>query len=79
MIASCFAFAQIFQLKGYRQYEMHGNIVNLPTNLDLIQIILPRLPYDDSSILVFLKRKLEYKSICTTCYVCPKIMIKALQ
>jgi len=47
------AFAWIFQLKGYGQYEMHGNIVNVPTNLDLIQTILPWLLYYDSSIVVF--------------------------
>ncbi len=40
IIAPCLAFARIFQLKGYGQYIMHGSIVNVPTNLDLIQIIL---------------------------------------
>ncbi len=58
LIALHLAFAQIFQLKGYGQYGMHGSIVNVPTNLDLVQIILPRSPYDDGSILVFLKIKL---------------------
>jgi hypothetical protein len=41
LIAPHVAFAQIFQLKGYGQYELHGSIVNLPKNLDLVQIILP--------------------------------------
>jgi hypothetical protein len=76
LIALHLAFAQIFQLKGYGQYEMHGSIVNVPKNLDLVQIILPRLPYDDSSILVFLKRKLEYKSMYMLGYVHFNIMIK---
>jgi hypothetical protein len=48
-------FAQNFQLWGYGQYGMHGSIVNVPTNLNLIQNILPRLPYDDSSILFYFK------------------------
>ncbi len=51
LIAPRFAFAKIFQLKGYGQYGMH-------TNLDLVQSILLRLSDDDSSIVVFLKRKL---------------------
>jgi hypothetical protein len=44
--------------------------------LDLVQIILHRLLYDDSSIVVFLKRILEYKSIYMLDYVHPNIMMK---
>jgi hypothetical protein len=58
---------------------MHGNIVNVPTNFNLMQKILPRMPYDDSSIAEFLKRKLEYKSIYMLGYICPNIVMKALQ
>jgi hypothetical protein len=43
LIAPHLTFMQLFQLKGYRQYGMHGIIVNVPTNLDLVQTILPRL------------------------------------
>jgi hypothetical protein len=42
---------------------MQGGIVNVLTNLDLVQIILLQSPYDNKSIPIFLKRKLEYKSI----------------
>jgi hypothetical protein len=56
LIAPRLAFAQIFQVKGYRQYGMHGSIVNISTNLDLVQTILLRLSYKDSSIAVFLKK-----------------------
>jgi hypothetical protein len=59
LITPCFAFAQIFQVKWYKQYGMHGSIVNVLTNLDLVQTIFPRLPYDDNSIVIFFKRKLE--------------------
>ncbi len=58
---------------------MHGSIVNVPTSLDLVQIILPLLLYDDSSIVAFLKRKLKYKSIYMSGYVCLNIVIKTLQ
>jgi hypothetical protein len=37
LIAPCLAFAQIFQLQGYGQYGLHGSIVNVPTNLNIIQ------------------------------------------
>ncbi len=57
---------------------MHGNIVNVPTNLNIIQIVLPQMPYNDSSIFIFLKRKLEYKSTYKSTYVHPNIMMKAL-
>jgi hypothetical protein len=40
LIAPCLAFTQIFKLKGCGQYGMHGSIVNIPTNLDLVQTIL---------------------------------------
>jgi len=42
---------------------MHESIVNVPTNLNLVQTILPQMLYDDSSIAMLLKRKLDYKSI----------------
>ncbi len=58
MITPHLAFAQIFQLKGYGQYGMHGNIVIVSTNLDLVQTILLRLLYDDRSIVIFLKKNL---------------------
>jgi hypothetical protein len=59
LITPHLAFTQIFQLKGYGQYEMHKSIVNIPKKLDLVQIILLRLPYDDSSILVFFEKKIR--------------------
>jgi hypothetical protein len=40
-IVSHLAFTQIFQLKGYGQYDMHGHLVNAPTNLNLMQKLLP--------------------------------------
>jgi hypothetical protein len=72
------AFAQIYQLKGYGQYGIRGSIVNVPTNLDLVQNVLPRLPHDSSTVAVYLKRKLEYKSIYMSGFVRPNIVMKAL-
>jgi len=58
LIVPHLAFAQIFQLKGYGQYGMHENILDVLTNLDLVQSILPQLLYDDSSIAVFFEKKI---------------------
>jgi hypothetical protein len=41
IIAPCLTFAQIFQLQGYEQYGLRGEIVNVPTYLNIIQIFLP--------------------------------------
>jgi hypothetical protein len=41
LIVPCLTFTQIFQLQGYEQYGFHGRIVNGPTNLNIIQIVLP--------------------------------------
>jgi hypothetical protein len=55
MIVPCFAFAQNFQLKGYGQYGLHGIIVNVPTNLDIVQFVLPIMLHNHSTIVVFKK------------------------
>jgi hypothetical protein len=56
LITPCLAFAHIFQLEGYGQYKIHGNVVNVPTNLNLIQNVLLHMPHDDLSIVILLKR-----------------------
>jgi hypothetical protein len=58
---------------------MHGSIVNVPTNLNLVQIVLFWLSCDDCSITIFLKRKSKYKSIYMLGYVHPNMMMKTLQ
>jgi len=35
-ISPCFAFAQIYKLQGYGQYNMHGSVINVPKNVDQI-------------------------------------------
>ncbi len=37
-----------------------GSVVNVATNLNLLQNVLPHMPYDDLSICMLLKKKLEY-------------------
>ncbi len=56
------AFAQIYKLHGYGQYKMKGSIINVPSNINQMWLMLPCLPYDEATIIVFLKWQLEYKS-----------------
>lgn len=56
MIVAQLAFAQIFQLKGYAQYELQGNIMNVPTNIDMVQRVLAQLSYHGFSIAIKKKK-----------------------
>jgi hypothetical protein len=44
---------QIYKLKGYGQYKMHGSVINVPTNVDQTQSILPHLPHDGATLSFF--------------------------
>ena len=61
MISPRLVFTQIHKLHNYGQYELHGGIINVPANIDQTQSLLPRLPEDESTIGILLKRRLEYK------------------
>lgn len=52
-----------YQLNGWDQCDIQGNIVNVPKNVDKIQIILFRLTTCESTIVVCVRRKLKYKSL----------------
>jgi hypothetical protein len=58
---------------------MHGNVINVPTNLDKIQSILPCLPHDGAIICVFLKIHLEYKSLYMSGNVHPNMVMVSLR
>jgi len=60
LITPCLAFSQNFQLQGYGRYKIYGSVVNVPTNLNLLRNVLLCMPYDDLSIVILKKRKLEY-------------------
>ncbi len=49
-------FAQIWQLQGYGQYNINGSIKNVPSNINPTQSILPRLPHDEATIGLSLKK-----------------------
>jgi hypothetical protein len=46
-------FAQIYELHKYGQYKMHGIVINVLTNVNQTQSILPLLQHDNATICVF--------------------------
>jgi hypothetical protein len=61
LIALQMAFAYIFQLNDWGQYDIRGSVINVPTNLDKIQTILPQPTTCESTMALCIKRKLEFK------------------
>jgi hypothetical protein len=70
------AFAQIYKLQRYCQYKMHGNVINVPENVDQTQSILPHLPHDGAIICVCFKKRLEYKSPYMSRNVHPNMVMR---
>jgi hypothetical protein len=56
LVSPCLTFAQIWQLQGYGQYNIKGNIINFPSNINSTQSISPHLPHDETTIGLSLKR-----------------------
>ncbi len=61
ILLPCFAFAQIYGINGFGKYKMHGNVINVPINVNWTQFILPLLPYDEEMMGLFFKWCMEYK------------------
>ncbi len=53
--------------------------MNVLTNLNLVQNVFMCVPYDDLSIVMLMKKKLEYKYIYMIGYVHFNIVMKTLQ
>ena len=73
------AFAQIRKL-GYKreQLDLSETLINVPIDLDRVQISLPRSLDDTMTIAIMLKRKLEYKNAFLSGNVRPSIVMAAL-
>ncbi len=56
LISPHLTFTQIWQLQGYGQYNIKGNIINVPSNINFTQSILSCLPHDETSIGLSLER-----------------------
>ena len=72
-------FMKIVALPRGKQRAIHGPAVNIPTKLDAVCNLLPRLPHEAEILPMKLKRKLCYKSHYMYDSVHPQKMIAALQ
>jgi hypothetical protein len=78
LVSPRLTFAQIWQLQGYGQYNIKGSIINVPSNINFTQSILPCLPHDETKIGLSLKRRMEYKSPYLTSNVHLNLIMLAL-
>jgi hypothetical protein len=62
LVSPNLTFVQIWQLQGYGQYNIKGSIINVPSNINSTQSILPCLLHHEATIGLSLKRQMEYKS-----------------
>jgi hypothetical protein len=58
---------------------MHGSVINVPTNVNQIQSILPCSPHDGATIGMFFKKCLEYKSLYMLEDVRPNMVMVVLR
>ena len=72
-------FMKMVALPSGNQRSIHGPAVNVPSKLDSLCNVLPRLPTDSELIAFKLKRKLKYKGHYTYDYVSPEKLINALR
>ena len=71
-------FMKMVALPRGKQTAIHGPAINVPTNLDKICTLLPRLPKEAEIIPFKLKRKFAYKSHYMYDYIRPELMLTAL-
>ena len=71
-------FMKMVALPSGKQRCIHGPAVNVPSKLDTICTLLPRLPSDTELIPMKLKRKLSYKGHYMYNYIRPDKVLAAL-
>ena len=72
-------FMKMVALPSGRHHCVHGPAVNIPTNLDPVCSLLPRLPSQTQILSMKLKRKLCYRRYYMYDYVRPDKIMAALQ
>ena len=78
LVSKRIPFMKMVALPRGRQTAIHGPAVNIPTNLDTICKLLPRLPKDSEILPMKLKRRLSYKGHYMYDSVHPERMMMAL-
>ena len=71
-------FMKMVALPSGKQRCIHGPAVNVPSNLDSICTMLPRLPTESELIALKLKRKLAYRGHYMYDYISPEKVMAAL-
>ena len=71
------AFQKIMQAPRGKQLKINGNVVNVPADVNTTVNMLPRLPHENGTIKVQLKRKLQYNSSELLLNVRPHKVIQA--
>ena len=72
-------FMKMVALPSGKQRCIQGPAVNVPSKLDSLCTMLPRLPTESELVALKLKRKLKYKGHYMYDYVCPEKLIHALE
>ena len=62
LVAPRLAFQKLMPAPRGKQFKISGNVVNVPADITNTVSMLPRLPPENGTIKVNLKRKLQYKS-----------------
>ena len=73
------AFMKLVALPSSKQRSIQGPAVNVPSKLDSLCTMLPRLPTETELIAFKLKRKLKYKRYYMYDYVSPEKLTNALE
>ena len=79
LISQRIAFMKLVGLPKGGQKAIHGSAVNVPSKLNAICSLLPRLPPDAEVVPLKLKRKLVYKGQYMYEYIRPKKVMDALR
>ena len=77
LLAPRLAFQKIMQAPRGKQLKINGNVVNVPADVSTTVSMLPRLPHENGTIKVQLKRKLQYKSYALSLNVRSQKVIQA--
>ena len=79
LISQRIPFMKMIGLPKGQQKAIHGPAINVPTKLDSVCSLLPRLPTDAQILPMKLKRKLMYKGHYLYDYIRPQKVIGALR
>ena len=79
LISQRLPLMKMVALPSGKQRSIHGPAVNVPSKLDSLCTVLPRLPTQSELVALKLKRKLKYKGHCMYDYVSPEKLMNALR